>query len=101
MDEEDFCSVHPTSENNAYSSDWGTPYVDYSAGRIYDTLPARNIDYIPPSSSRRGYKITMKRLMDGSEFVVYHQGKDANEAMMLANRHSFDSARIIKVEEEV
>lgn len=78
----------------------GNPYVDYTAGRIYDTLPARNIDYIPPSFSKRSYKITMRRLADGSEFVVYHLGKNADEAMMLANRHSFDSARIIKVEEE-
>ena len=77
-----------------------SPYVDYTPGRIYDTLPARNIDYIPPSFSKRCFKITMKRLIDDSEFIVYHQGKDANEAMMLANRHSFDSARIIKVEEE-
>ena len=76
------------------------PYVDYTAGRIYDTLPARNIDYIPPSFSKRNFKITMRRLMDGSEFVVYHQGKDANEAMALANRHSFDSATIIRVEED-
>ena len=76
------------------------PYVDYTAGRIYDTLPARNKDYIPPSFSKRSFKITMKRLADDSEFVVYHLGKDADEAMALANRHSFDSARIVKVEEE-
>ena len=89
-----------TSEHFVRPEPRRNPHVDYTAGRIYDTLPARNINYIPPSFAKRSFKITMKRLLDDSEFVVYHQGKDANEAMALANRHSFDSARIIKVEEE-
>ena len=53
----------------------------------------------PQSLSTRYFKITLRRLLDNSVFVVYHPGKDANEAMAIANRHSYDSARIIKVEE--
>lgn len=86
--------------NNIQSTQRTNPYVDLTPGRLYDTLPARNIDYLRPSFSKRSFKITMKRLNDGSEFVVYHQGKDANEAMAIANRHSFDNATIIKVEED-
>lgn len=87
--------------NNMQSMYRTNPYVDLTPGRLFDTLPARNIDYLQPSFSKRSFKITMKRLNDGSEFIVYHQGKDANEAMGLANRHSFDSAIIIGVEEDI
>ena len=48
-------------------------------------------------TERHGYKITMKRLLTGETFDVYHYGKDANEAMATANRHSFDSATIVEV----
>lgn len=88
----DLAPVQPVVQNK--------PYVDLTAGRIFSNLPARGIDYLPPSFSRRSFKITMKRLLDDSEFVVYHLGKDANEAMTIANRNNYDSARIIKVEEE-
>ena len=74
------------------------PYT--SPGRIFDKLPARGIDYLTPAPVGKGYKITLRRYSDDSVFVVHHWAKSRDEAMRIANGHSFDSAGIINVEEE-
>lgn len=58
----------------------------------------RNNDRYP--SNKHGYIITMKRLFNDEIFTVCHMASNANEAMAIANRHSFDSAKIIEVIDE-
>lgn len=101
----DRASTVAAKRKETYNSNIGRYELNYvlddTPGKIYSSLPARNIDYIPYSPAKRSFKFTMKRLYDGSEYIEYHSGKDMNEAMAIVNRISFDKARIIKVEEEV
>lgn len=108
-DEISAVTIHESSHKTGLQQQGtvSTPTREYrfllntSVGRLYDTFPASNIDYIPYApAKKKNYKFTMKRLFDGTEYIEYHSGKDMDEAMKIANGISFDRAKIIKVEEE-
>lgn len=51
-------------------------------------------------SNSHAYKITLRRLINDQTYVVYHRARSTNEAMSIANKHSFESSSIIEVVDE-